>query len=209
MKVYLISNNLVLENIIYKTDESLEQKRINRPLSIPGENLALKVSKAIKVGAIFSSDYASALGTAKYLSMANDLPIYIDSNLRDSKIGVLEKNNIKMLRYMQERDFNFRYPEGESLNETKLRMVRKINDIIKNYPVDLAIITHKRAILSYLLDYTEQGFNLDDRLILSYNDTVVMDDCDKDMDIIELTYDDGKIIGINTLDWEALNESTS
>mgnify|MGYP006990325387 CR=1 FL=1 len=34
MKVYLISNNLVLENIVYETDETLEQKRINKKQTI-------------------------------------------------------------------------------------------------------------------------------------------------------------------------------
>ena len=40
MKLYLISNNAVVNNIIYNTDVELEQKRINRPLSIQGEALA-------------------------------------------------------------------------------------------------------------------------------------------------------------------------
>ena len=43
----------------------------------------------------------------------------------------------------------------------------------------VVIVTHKRAILGYLLKYLETGFNLDDRLILSFNDKVIVDDIEK------------------------------
>ena len=43
MTLYLVSNNMVLENIFYETDESVEEKRINRPLSIEGEKAAVKL----------------------------------------------------------------------------------------------------------------------------------------------------------------------
>ena len=200
MKLYLISNNSVLENITYNTDETLEQKRVNRPLSIEGEKLAKKLAGELDVSAIYSSNYASALASAKYLSESNNLTIYIDSNLRDAKIGELGKRNIKMLRYMQERDFNYKFINGESLNETKSRMKQTVNEIIaENNGINIAIFTHKRAIMSYLLDYTEHGFNLDDRLILSFNDAVVMDDAEKDIDVIELEINDGNITNIISL----------
>lgn len=199
MKVYLISNNLVLDNITYNTDESLEEKRINRPLSIEGEKIAKRVASLINVNNIYSSNYASALGTAKYLSEKENVTIHIDSNLKDSKIGNLGNRNIKMLRFMQERDFNFKFPNGESLNETKLRIKKIMKEIIETSNGDIAIFTHKRAILSYLLDYTEHGFNLDERLILTFNEKVVLDDVEKDMDIIVLDIENGKVISIDTL----------
>ena len=39
MTVYFVSNNLVIDNIFYETDESLEEKRITRVLSVEGEKL--------------------------------------------------------------------------------------------------------------------------------------------------------------------------
>lgn len=201
MRIYLISNNLILENITYETDENLEQKRVNRPLAIEGEKIAQKLAQNIEVQAIYSSSYASALASAKYLSFEKDLPIKIDSNLRDAKIGELGRKNIKMLRFMQERDFNYKFINGESLNETKMRLKKVINKIRKdNDNLDIAIFTHKRAILSYLLDYTEHGFNLDNRLILSYNDKVIIDDVDKNIDIIEIDFTDNLISDIKSVE---------
>ena len=66
MTLFLVSNNLVLDNIVYETFDSVLEKRINRPLSIDGEKLAIKIVKKIDADIIYSSSYASALDTAKY-----------------------------------------------------------------------------------------------------------------------------------------------
>lgn len=47
MTLYLVSNNLVVDNILYETDEGLEEKRINRPLSIEGEKASVKLVKKL------------------------------------------------------------------------------------------------------------------------------------------------------------------
>ena len=108
------------------------------------------------------------------------------------------KNNISMLRYMQDRNHNFKYPEGESLNDTKNRMLRIIHKIVKDGE-DCVVFTHKRAILSLLLEYCETGFNLEESLILSYNDKVILDDVENDIDLIEIEFEDNKVINIKNL----------
>lgn len=200
MKVYLISNNLVVENISYQSEETLEQKRINRPLSIEGEQLAEKLGKIIDVDAIYASSYASAIATAKYLSSEAEIPIYIDSNLADAKIGDPGKYNIKMLRYMQERNFDYKFSGGESINETKARLTNAIKKILDKEEQDIAIFTHKRAILSYLTGLTKKGYNLDSRLLLTFEDKVVLSDDEKPIDIIALDIDNKKIIDITPLE---------
>ena len=201
MILYLVSNNMVLDNIIYETDETVEEKRINRPLSIEGEKASVKLVKKIDANVIYSSDYASALATAKYYASYKNIPININSFLRDAKIGKLGNRNIKMLRFMQERDFDFKFNGGESLNEASNRMNLVIDRIIKkNIHKDIVVFTHKRAIMGYLLKYLEKGFNLDDRLILTYNDKVIIDDVDKDMDIIKVVLEKNKIIDIDVIE---------
>ena len=195
MTLYLISNNMVLEDIVYETDATVEEKRINRPLSIAGEKEAVKLVKKLDANVIYSSDYASALGTAKYYASYKNLPIYINSFLNDCKIGKLGNRNIKMLRFMQERDFDFKF------NEASSRMNLVIDRIIKkNIHKDIVVFTHKRAIMGDLLKYLEKGFNLDDRLILTYNDKVIIDDVDKDVDIIKVVLEKNKIIDIDVIE---------
>ncbi len=65
MTVYFVSNNLVIDNIFYETDESLEEKRITRVLSVEGEKAAVKVAKKIKADVIYSTKYPTTQNTAK------------------------------------------------------------------------------------------------------------------------------------------------
>ena len=201
MTLYLVSNNMVLDNIVYETDETVEEKRINRPLSIEGEKEAVRLVKKIDASVIYSSDYASALATAKYYAKYRNLEININSFLSDAKIGKLGNRNFKMLRFMQERDFDFKFNGGESLNEVNSRMNIAIGRILKNnINKKVVIFTHKRAILGYLLKYLETGFNLDDRLILTFNDKVIIDDIDKDIDIIKIDFNKDKIKNVDIIE---------
>ena len=201
MTLYLVSNNIVLENILYETDETVEEKRVNRPLSIEGEKCAVKLVKKIDANVIYSSDYASALATAKYYAEYRDLVININSFLSDAKIGKLGNRNIKMLRFMQERDFDFKFNGGESLNEVSSRMNIAVSRLLKkNIHKNVVIFTHKRAIMGYLLKHLEQGFNLDDRLILTFNDKVIIDDIEKDIDIIKVDFDKDKIVNVDIIE---------
>ena len=203
MILYLISNNLVVEDISYETDEKIESKRINRPLSIEGEKLAVKLAKKIDADIIYSSSYASSIDCAKYYASLKKKEIIINSFLNDLRLGDLGKRNIKMLRFMQERNFDFKFNRGESLSDVNKRMNIAIDRILKkNSNKNIVIYTQKSAIMGYLLDKLEKGYNLDDRLILSFNDKVILDDVEQNIDIIKLELEKGKVINCETIEME-------
>ena len=201
MTIYLISNNLVIDNINYESKMTVDEKRINRPLAIEGEKQALKISEKIVVNEIYSSAFASAIATAKYLADKNNLIININAALNDIKIGDMARHNIKMLRFMQDRNFDYKYINGESLNDGKKRILPLFKSIMRKN-VDTAIISHKRILLSLLLNYLDIGYNLDERLILSFKDQVILDDNENDCDIIKLTINDEKIENIEIIEIE-------
>ena len=101
MILYLVSNNYVQGNLVYKTNDSLDAKREKRPLSIEGEEGAKKLCNIIteEINAIYSSSYASAIATSKYISEKLALPVTIDNSLNERKIGILED---KTLRFFKE-----------------------------------------------------------------------------------------------------------
>ena len=203
MTLYLVSNNLVVDNILYETDEGLEEKRINRPLSIEGEKASVKLVKKIDASIVYSSSYASSIGTAKYYASYKNIDVNINSFLNDLRIGDLGRRNIKMLRFMQERDFDFKFNRGESLNDVNKRMNIAIDRIInKNGNKNIVIFTQKSAITGYLLDKLEHGYNLDDRLVLSFNERVIIDDNLSDVDIIKLELEKGKVINCEVILYE-------
>ena len=163
--------------------------------------MAIKLTKKISGNIIYSSSYASALSTAKYYASLKKQPIKINSFLNDAKIGDIGNRNIKMLRFMQEKDFDFKFNRGESLNEVGKRMSIAIERIMnQNGNKILVIFTHKRAIMGYLLPYLDKGFNLDDRLILSFKDKVILDDTQTDVDIIKITMEKRKIVDIDIVE---------
>ncbi len=203
MTLYLVSNNLVVDNILYETDEGLEEKRINRPLSIEGEKASVKLVKKIDASIVYSSSYASSIGTAKYYASYKNIDVNINSFLNDLRIGDLGRRNIKMLRFMQERDFDFKFNRGESLNDVNKRMNIAIDRIIKkNGNKNIVIFTQKSAITGYLLDKLEHGYNLEDRLVLSFNERVIIDDNLSDVDIIKLELEKGKVINCEVILYE-------
>ena len=122
---------------------------------------------------------------------------------QDLRIGDLGRRNIKMLRFMQERDFDFKFNRGESLNDVNKRMNIAIDRIIKkNGNKNIVIFTQKSAITGYLLDKLEHGYNLEDRLVLSFNERVIIDDNLSDVDIIKLELEKGKVINCEVILYE-------
>lgn len=203
MVLYLVSNNLVIDDIVYETDETLEEKRINRPLSIEGEKMAVKLVKKIKANIVYSSSYASSIASAKYFASVKKCNIVINSFLNDLRVGDLGNRNIQMLRFMQERNFDFKFNRGESLSDVNKRINIAIDRILKkNSNKNIVIFTQKSAITGYLLDKLEKGYNLDDRLILSFNDKVIIDDANQDVNIIKICFEKGKIIDCDAIEME-------
>ncbi len=186
MKIYLVSNNSLLEDINYSNTSNLELIRMVRPLSIKGEENAKIISELPifqNINGIYSSFYSSALQTAKYLQQKLELKIKMNMNLNDCQVGLLGNKNMKMVKGLQEHDFRYKLPNGESLIEVGNRIDTFIKDIKED---NIVLFTHRRAILGFLLKYAKVDYNLDDNLILEFNNEVIYDDSDTDYDIYEI-----------------------
>lgn len=201
--LYLVSNNCVVNNLTYKTDESLELKRERRPLSIEGEEAAKKLSKLEElqeVNIIYSSGYASAVATSKYIADKLELSINVDNKLNERKIGLLEDKTLRFFKEHQEHDFNYRLSGGESINTTKTRITNAINEILTNNKGNIVlVVTHSTAIMSYLLNFCEKGYNLDERLILNYEENVIVDGISNNLEIYKIKFEKEKVITIEKL----------
>lgn len=201
--LYLVSNNCVVNNLTYKSDESLEQKRERRPLSIEGEIKAKELSKIEELqetNIIYSSGYASAIATSKYIAEKLELNITVDNKLNERKIGILEDKTLRFFKEHQEHDFNYRLSGGESINSTKTRITNTINEILNsNKDSNILVVTHTTAITSFLLNYCEKGYNLDERLILNYNGEVIVDGTTTGLDIFKLEFENDNVINIEKL----------
>lgn len=203
MKLYLISNNLYENNISYTDKNNLELKKMTRPLSIEGEELAKNISVLDifnHTNIIYSSEFAGAIATSKYLANRLNKQINIDDSLNDCKIGELGNRSIKMVSFMQEHDFDIKLNNGESLAEVGNRVKNSIEKLLYTNYEKIALFTHRRSILGYLVLVAKTGYNLDDNLIIEFKDKVIYDDTFKDADIIELEFDGRELLDIKVVD---------
>ena len=67
---------------------------------------------------------------------------------------------------------------------------------------NIVIFTQRSAIVGYLLDKLDIGYNLDDRLVLSYNEKVILDDKGSNVDIVKVEFEKGKVINCEVIDCE-------
>ena len=154
--VYLIRHaETVVENGIRNTNEDSQMINEKEILSVYGEEQSKKLSENTElnnIDVIWSSSYTRAKATAKYIAESNKLPINLDSNLSERKLG-----NLKELgEFMKDKstrdpsqeqllDRKFKTSDGESAEDTMQRMTKFLDKILKEYEGKrIAVITHRR-----------------------------------------------------------------
>ena len=154
--IYLIRHvETVDENGIRNTNEDSQIINEKEILSVHGEEQSRKLSENIElnnIDVIWSSSYTRAKATAKYIANTNNLPINLYSNLSERKLG-----NLKELgEFMKDKstrdpsqeqllDRKFKTFDGESAEDTKERMTKFFDRILKEYEgKKIAVISHRR-----------------------------------------------------------------
>lgn len=191
MKLYLICNNMLSGNICFDLAMDIEKKKSLRPLSISGAKCASEIK--VNVNTVYTSFYLSSIETAKYISERNNVDMYLDKNLNDCKIGELQKQSLKMLSFFQEKDFDYKLEGGESLNECGKRIEKVINKIRENEE-DAAICLPRRALFSYIAMHSTHGFNLEERLVLTNEDDILMESTEDTIEIFALEFDGNNVL---------------
>lgn len=201
--VYLIrhSEQLKIDGIknIDEDDQINNEKII---LSVNGEIQAKNLSELEEfknIDVIWSSNYVRAIATAKYIADKNNLPINIDSNFNERKLGNLEKlkelGKNRKYSYTEEQllDENLKNIDGESRNEVNIRMINSLKKILEeNSGKRIAIVSHGAAIKFFLMNWCR--LNEDCRLV--YNDAVIEL---TSPGVIELEFDDGELMKLNVI----------
>ena len=124
--------------------------------------------------------------------------VNILNDLNERKIGKFPEGlKLSYFKDSQEHDFNYHLPNGESIEDIKQRITKVINKIVMEDNEVTAIFTHQIAINSYLMNYCEVSYNLDDHLVLNYKDQVVSNF--NSLIIYKIVYnDDNELIDIKT-----------
>lgn len=154
--IYLIRHaETVNENGIRNTSEDSQLINEKEILSVEGEEQAKKLSnnkELQNIDVIWSSSYTRAKATAKYIANINNLLFNLDNDLSERKLGNLEE----LGEFMKDKatrdpsqeqllDRTFKTSDGESAEDTKERMTKFFDKILKEYEgKKIAVISHRR-----------------------------------------------------------------
>ncbi len=204
--VYLIRHAATVdENGIRNTSEDSQLINEKEILSVEGEEQAKKLSENKELqnlDVIWSSSYTRAKATAKYISNVNNLPFNLDNDLSERKLG-----NLKELgEFMKDKatrdpsqeqllDRNFRTSDGESAEQTKERMNKFFDRILKEYcGKRIAVVSHGGSVKFFLLNWCT--VNEDVKLV--YNNEKVLNI--KSPCLLKLTFRKNELLNLEQID---------
>ena len=179
-------------NVIKDNDNNqlLNEKNI---LSVSGEKFAEKISKLDElkgIDSIYSSNYVRTMETAKYFALENNTIINIDERLNERKIGQMGDMEWKEFIRLQNRDFDFKLNNGESLNQVKKRITDSMKNILMYEAGNrVVVVSHSCALTCLLSAWCEVGKNYNDEIILSYNESTIVDGNWTNPKIFKVTFD--------------------
>ena len=154
--IYLIRHaETVDENGIRNTNEDSQMINEKEILSVHGEEQSRRLSENTElnnIDVIWSSSYTRAKETAKYIANINNLPINLDSNLNERKLGNLKElgefmkdKSTRDPSQEQSLDIKFKTSDGESAEDTNQRMTKVFDKILKEYEEKkIAVVSHRR-----------------------------------------------------------------
>ena len=202
--IYLIRHaETTQENGIRNTNEDSQMINEKEILSVQGEEQSKKLSEYTElnnIDIIWSSSYTRAKATAKYIANNNKQPINIDSNLNERKLGNLKElgefmKDKKTRDPSQEQllDRKFKTSDGESAEDTRERMTKFFDRILKEYKgKKIAVVSHGGSIKFFLLNWCK--VNQDVRLV--YNNIVldITSPC-----LLKMTFKENKLINLEQI----------
>lgn len=192
----------VIKNI--QNSDSFQENNEKSILSVVGEEKARRLSELDElknIDAVYSSNYVRCLSTAKYIAEANDIVINIDERLGERVIGDIDGIDWYDYHQQQMKDFDYKRDGGESLNETKKRMVEAIKNILM-FETDnrVAVVTHSTAMTCLLSAWCEVGRNYHNEVILSFNDDTIVDGHWTAPMVYKVEFDGMNVLSIELLD---------
>ena len=202
--IYLVKHaDELKESGIQNTNDTAQLINEKYILSVKGEEQSKRLSESQElqnIDALWSSSYARAKATAKYIAYRNNIDINIDSRLNERKLGNLEDLSKWMKNkpfgvvqaYLQDKKWKAR--EGESCEESTERVTIFLQKILKeNMGKKIVLVSHG-ALISFLLT---NWCELNEEMKLVFNNKIIEI---KEPSITKLTFDEQKMISIESIE---------
>lgn len=206
--IYLIRHSKQFENngITYTNDtEQIDNEKII--LTVEGERKAYELAeKLTSVDTLWTSDYARAKSTAKYIAEKFNIPMNVDCKLGERRLG--NKEELMKLGEGQKCSYtilqminpDIKVTGGESMKDVQKRGTEAIQRIInENKGKQVAIVTHGAFIRYIIAKYAKIN---EDTYELVYKDKIVAKEKTNSPDVFKLVYDENELVNIEHIDYE-------
>jgi len=153
--IYVMRHSEPLKPININNNDSLQIQNEKWGLTINGEKLAKEKSKKFNdFDIVVASNYVRAISTAKYFTK-ND--VLVDENFGERKFGINSwGEKPKDFAERQFKDFDYKLPNGESINEVIDREYNSLIDILNKYPDKKILIAgHSTALAALFTKWCE------------------------------------------------------
>ena len=158
--IYFMRHSEPLKPISINNKDSLQIQNEKWGLTINGEKLAKKKSQLNELtnfDMVISSNYVRAISTAKYFTKDK---LFIDDNFGERKFGINNWDELpEDFGKKQFDDFNYKLPNGESINEVIEREYNSLINILNNYhDKKILIVGHSTSLASLFSKWCEIGY---------------------------------------------------
>ena len=203
--VYLIRHAKTVDEVgIRNTNEDSQLINEKEILSVEGEEQARKLSELEELknlDVIWSSSYARAKATAKYIAQVNNLPCNLDNNLSERRLGNLKELGVFMQgkatrdpSQEQLLDRTYRTSNGESAEQTRARMNEFFSKMLTKYEGKrIAVVSHGGSIKFFLLNWCE----VSEDVKLVYGKDVILNI--KSPCLLKLTFNQKELVDLQQL----------
>lgn len=137
---------------------------LHRPLTEKGSKNSRLVTEYLKnkgVSHIFSSPYARAVATVRHLAEELSLPIKRIDDFRERRITDQWIDDFKIYSEKQWQNFNYKYPDGESLNEVQKRNVQALFDLIEMSSEETIVVGSHGTALCTIINYFDPDYGFE------------------------------------------------
>ncbi len=201
--IYLVKHAEELkENGVKNISDNTQLMNEKYILSVRGEEQSRTLSQNPEldnIDVLWSSSYARAKATAKYIAYRNNIEMNIDSNLNERKLGNLEdlskwmeNKTIGVVQaYLQDKKWKAR--EGESCEEATKRVTLFLQKILKENDGKRIVLVSHGALISFLLT---NWCDLNEKMNLVFNNKIIEI---KEPSITKLVFDNQKLIDIKSI----------
>ena len=195
--IYLMRHSEYFKPKSVNNNDPYQIQNEKLPLTINGEKLAMEKSHNPELNYfnfVVSSNYVRAISTAKYFT--NDV-IYIDESFGERKFGVDKKEELEEgFGRKQFDDFDYKYKNGESLNDVIKREEKALNDILKKCKdKKVLIVGHSTSFAALLSKWCKVSY--EDPYY--YNDKEIFDGKWNYCETFKLEFDGDNLINITNI----------